>query len=194
MNYQDIPNLTRSGSYEVNSSLDFLNETITGYQKSDSTFRGLDLLPDFQRGHVWTESQQVAFVEFFLRGGMSGRVIYLNCPNWGHFEPIPEGQYNEFVIVDGLQRLTAMLKFVRGELPVFGHYCLPKGTEPVPGRKYFEGRLRCLRAGDNLKININCLKTRAEVLKWYLEMNEGGTPHTDKELDKVRQMLKEEKA
>jgi len=30
---------------------------------------GLNLDPDFQRAHVWTEDKQIAFVEFCLRGG-----------------------------------------------------------------------------------------------------------------------------
>jgi hypothetical protein len=37
---------------------------------------------------------------------------------------------------------------------------------------------------------VNDLKTEAEVLRWYLEINAGGTPHTEEELDKVRKMLK----
>ena len=30
---------------------------------------GLQFNPDFQRGHVWTEGQQIAFMEFLLKGG-----------------------------------------------------------------------------------------------------------------------------
>ena len=40
-----------------------------------------------------------------------------------------------------------------------------------------------------LKVHINNLKTKKEVLTWYLEMNTGGTVHTDDELDRVRKML-----
>jgi hypothetical protein len=152
----------------------------------------LNLLPDFQRGHVWTEAQQIAYVEFFLRGGMTGRTIYLNYPNWGHFSPIPKGQYREFIIVDGLQRLTALLRFVRGEIPAFGHYVnVPTSDFSGP---FFEDRLRMARARDNLIININNLKSRQEVLQWYLELNEGGTPHTSAELIKVKEMLAQEMA
>ena len=39
---------------------------------------GLQLNPEFQRGHVWTEEQQIAWVEYYLRGGKSGNTIYLN--------------------------------------------------------------------------------------------------------------------
>lgn len=44
----------------------------------------------------------------------------------------------------------------------------------------------------DLLLNINDLKTKKEVLQWYVEMNENGTPHTSQEIEKVKTMLKEE--
>jgi hypothetical protein len=195
MKYSDIPMMTRCGSYEPSHDLRFLESTIKTYTTGEPVHGNLDLNPDFQRGHVWTTQQRIAFMEFFLRGGMTGRVIYLNCPNWGTFEHIPKGGYRDFVIVDGLQRLTTLLMFVRGQLPVFGGvYVLPAGTDPEPGKEYFTEPMRMMGASGNLKININNLKTKDAVLRWYLEMNEGGTPHTRAELDKVRGMLAKEKS
>jgi uncharacterized protein with ParB-like and HNH nuclease domain len=195
MKFSDIKMLTPSGNYEVNIPLDDLERAIAHYQEIHDVHPPLDLLPDFQRGHVWTEAQQIAYIEFFLRGGMSGRVIYLNCPNWGHFNKIKKGGYRDFVIVDGLQRLTALMKFVRGELPAFGHYVFPKEGQSVvmEGRSYFGDRIRMSDACNNIRININNLTTRDAVLKWYLEMNSGGTPHTQEELNKVKRMIEEEK-
>lgn len=42
----------------------------------------------------------------------------------------------------------------------------------------------------SFSININDLATREEVLRWYLQLNEGGTPHSPEELEKVRLLLK----
>lgn len=42
---------------------------------------------------------------------------------------------------------------------------------------------------DTLRININDLKTRDEVLQWYIDINAGGTPHTKEEIERVRAML-----
>lgn len=198
MKFEEIPMLTPSGSYEVNVPLDQLEKHISGYQQeNDPSLPVLNFTPDFQRGHVWTKAQQIAYVEFFLRGGMTGRVIYLNYPNWGHFNVIRPGQYGEFVIVDGLQRLTALLKFVKGELPAFGHYVwrpdLAEDNDFNKGKLFFADRVRKADANGNLKINVNNLKTRDAVLRWYLEMNSGGTPHTKTELEKVRKMIEEEK-
>ena len=41
--------------------------------------------------------------------------------------------------------------------------------------------------------HVNYLKTRREVLEWYLQLNGGGTPHSQKELDRVRGLLEKEK-
>ncbi len=39
---------------------------------------------------------------------------------------------------------------------------------------------------------VNDLQTRAEVLQWYLDLNEGGVVHTSEELNRVRAMLAKE--
>jgi len=137
---------------------------------------GLQLNPDFQRGHVWTQAQQIAYIEYVLRGGQSGLVLYFNKPDW---QARRTTEYNDFVIVDGLQRLTAILRFVQDEIPAYGHLY-----------SQFEGPLRLFH---DVRINVNCLQTRAEVLQWYLEMNAGGTPHTAEEIERVRALLAAEK-
>ena len=44
----------------------------------------------------------------------------------------------------------------------------------------------------DIDFRINDLKTRKEVLGWYIEMNSGGTPHKKEEIEKVELMLKTE--
>lgn len=178
MKFHDLPQFTQLGTYEINQPLDSLVENIEEWQREP--YYKLDLLPDFQRGHVWTEQQQIAFVEYFFKGGMSGRVLYFNKPSWMRSLKAPhKDAYDDFVIVDGLQRLTALMRFLKGEIVIFG--C-----------KLFEDRLRMAHCCDNLKLNINNLQTKKEVLQWYLEMNSGGTPHTEKELQKVQLLLQNE--
>lgn len=41
--------------------------------------------------------------------------------------------------------------------------------------------------------NVNDLKTRAEVLQWYLDLNTGGVVHTTEEIEKVKRMLAKER-
>lgn len=130
--------------------------------------------PDFQRGHVWTEEQQIRYVEYLLSGGESGRDIYFNNPS--HMS-----QFNQpYVLVDGLQRLTAVMKFIDNELPVFD------------GLRYddFDSRLTHV----DLFIHINDLRSKEEVLTWYVQMNDGGTPHTKEEIERVKCLIEKEKS
>ena len=80
--------------------------------------------------------------------------------------------------VDGLQRLTAALAFLHDEIPAFGHY-YSEYEDKLPFDVDFI-------------FNVNDLKTKAEVLQWYIEMNAGGTPHDSKEIDRVKALLSAE--
>ncbi len=169
MKFKDIPKFTRAGSYQVNMPLNYFVKWI----KENQEECGLEMNPDFQRGHVWTEKQQIAYIEFLLRGGKSGKVVYFNCPLWSL-----GSRDCDFVCVDGLQRTTAIMRFIDNEIPAFGVYY-----------KDFEDNLPM---EIDIIVNINELKTRKEVLKWYIEMNEGGTPHTEEEIERVKRLLESE--
>lgn len=182
MNFRDIPQFCQDGHYQINTCLDMFDDNIKRYEIE----YGLILNPDFQRGHVWSKAQQIAFVEYFLKGGRSGRTFYFNHPQWMNWNA-KKGEYRDFVVVDGLQRITALLAFVRGELPAFGLYVY--SLLNPPNVECFQGKLMHLKCNSNLIININNLPTRAHVLRWYLQMNSGGTPHTKAELQRVKDML-----
>ena len=75
--FADMPLFTIAG-YGIDCSLPYL---ITGVDNNVAE-RNLQMCPDFQRGHVWSAEQQVAIVEFLLRGGRSGKKVYFNSPSW----------------------------------------------------------------------------------------------------------------
>jgi hypothetical protein len=137
---------------------------------------GLDLDPYFQRGHVWSDDKQIAYVEFCLKGGESSRDILFNSPNW------MSTYKGEMVLVDGKQRLEAVRKFIRNELPIFGGNYLNDFDDP---------RL-LLRRDAYFIFKVNTLKTKKEVLQWYLDLNTGGVVHTEEEINKVKKLLKKE--
>jgi hypothetical protein len=171
-NFQDIPPFIRWSSYLV----DMWWTEVDRWIESHAADFGVELDPDFQRGHVWTRDKQIAYVEHCLRGGRSSNVIHWNCHDWHECT----GKH-PLVLVDGKQRLEAVRAFLRGDIPTFGtHYAA------------YSGFMRPL-TGATFKFHVNGLKTRAEVLEWYLELNAGGVVHTDEELDKVRKLLQEEK-
>lgn len=137
---------------------------------------GLNLNPDFQRGHVWSETQQIKFIEFLLKGGTMP-TIFFNCPSYMGYKKSHSDLSDEVVIVDGLQRLTAIRKFLANEIKAFG-YCLDE----------FEDKILIVR-GIDIKYAVNELQTREELLTWYLEINEGQVAHTKEELERVRDLL-----
>lgn len=78
--FQDIPQFTRDGNYEVDVSWEYLESHLENLASYSSCPLVLD--PDFQRAHVWTEAKQIAYIEFVLRGGKSSRILYWNCSTW----------------------------------------------------------------------------------------------------------------
>lgn len=168
--------MTAHSTYNVDVPITHIPRVISDYVDS----YGLELNPDFQRGNVWTVVQQVRWLEFFFRGGNSANIMRFNCPEFqgtGCYREVSYGETREthMVCVDGLQRLTAMMAFLNNKVKIFGTYF--KDFEDKPGFNY------CLR------FNINGLQTRREVLQWYLDINSGGTVHTQKELERVRKLL-----
>jgi hypothetical protein len=167
MKYREIKRFTREGNYQVNISLDYLQEYIEEQMDRKHGIACLDIDPDFHRGHVWNDDQRISYTEFFLRGGYTGRIIYTNCVGW-------QGSYDgPYVLVDGKQRLTALMKFVKNEFPVFGD-------------TFYKDLGRISITDCSLLWNVNNLETRKEVLQWYLDLNTGGVVHTEFELNKVK--------
>lgn len=163
---RQIPRFTREPNYQVDLNWDYIPSWLESHNP--------DMDPDFQRGHVWTRGQQIAFVEFCLKGGTSGRNLYFNAPDFMRSR-------GGLVVVDGKQRLTAVFKWITNEYPVFGEtYYRDLGHLPLSDHN------------TSFRVHINNLKTRAEILKWYLEMNEGGTPHTFQEIHRVKVMYLQE--
>lgn len=178
MHWDDIKKFTSCGNYYTNVPVMHIESTLTYYKEE----YGLELNPDFQRGNVWTEAQQIAYLEYFFRGGQSAKDIYFNCPDFSYNSGSSNGKLQDIhnmVCVDGLQRLTAFRRFLRDELPIFGgHYFSD-----------FEGKPRSTEYA--LVFHVNSLLTRREVLTWYIEMNSGGTIHTSDEIARVKAMLEE---
>lgn len=169
MRFKDIKQFTQKANYKTNVNWADLKAVLDRWTTEYKTAR-LDMNPEFQRGYVWTEEQKIAYVEFKLRGGEGSDVIYFNCKGWmSNFS-------GPFVLVDGKQRLSAVLDFLDNKFPVFGDYYYKDFEGRIPSDIWFEFR-------------VNNLTSMKEVLNWYIEMNTGGTVHTDAEINKVRQMI-----
>jgi hypothetical protein len=172
MRFRDIPQFP-SACWSAHFSWDGIERALDRWiNEQGEGIAKLNLDPDFQRAHVWTREQQIAYIEYVLQGGEVGRNIIFNCPGWmvdfrGPFE-----------LIDGKQRLEAARTFMMGNIPAFGYY-----------RKDFTDKPSFSDVGFNFQV---CkIPDREGILQLYLNINAGGTPHTEEELDKVRRMLKE---
>lgn len=164
----------RTAQYEVDHDWRSFQHALMGYEKD---YGGLELNPDFQRGHVWNADQQRHFVENVLRGVVSsaGFVIQFNCPNWENHNysgDLPLG----FQCIDGLQRITAVQAFLDGRVRPFG---LSVGE--LDG-SYFSMRGSRYR----FRMAVHDFQSRSELLQHYLDLNAGGTPHSAEEIERVR--------
>jgi hypothetical protein len=164
MRFRDIPQFPRAG-YQVNVSWSDLRDHIDHHEEPR-----LNLEPDYQRGHVWTKKQQIAYVEYGLMGGESSMTLTSNCPGWMRDFRGP------YELVDGLQRVTAVLRFLDGDIPAFGGL-------------YREYTDRLTITGPSFLWRVMSLPTRAEVLRLYLLINAGGVVHSEEEIERVRNLL-----
>ena len=167
--FKDIPKLTKDGSYRVNMSWQDVGQTLNKW----ATAYNLNLNPDFQRAHVWDEEKQIRYIEFRLRGGNSGRDILFNNAEWGS-----KTQKN-MVLVDGKQRLEALRRFINNEIKVFDSF-------------YQEYTDSSSLVNIDFIFAVNDLPTRADVLRWYIEINAGMVAHTKEEIKKVQELLEQE--
>jgi len=171
--FSDIPKIFPTVMY----SADVNFEIVKGgnYIEEWMKIHDVNLDPDYQRDYVWTEKQEIAFVEFCLRGGEAGRQIYINAPGWrsGRKRTRPE-------IVDGKQRIKAVIRFLNNEIPAFGHF-----------RREYVDSLSFMGLSTCFRINVVEL-SRKNVLKFYIDLNAGGTIHSEEEITRVKNLLESE--
>lgn len=173
-----------ASSYSVNIFLNHLEATFAQLTNDAKRQGGMfDLEPDFQRGHVWSDQQQVAFVEALLRR-TAPMLVRFNNPSYAHVATECVGMHHaDMVCIDGLQRITAIRKFLAGGLQPFGLSLQDLKETPFdPTRPIF-----------TITMEVYSFTSRANLLKFYLDLNTGGTIHTEDELDRVRFLLQQEK-
>lgn len=165
--------------WQCNFMLDWLGERM---EKFGAEYGGLELQPDFQRARVWTPEQQSRFVEALLRNNLpsSSLLLQFNVPHFDCLSTFKGDLPERMQCVDGLQRITALMEFMEDRLPVFGGIKMSDLNETSFSLK---------RVNYTVIVAIHSFQTRAELLQYYLDINSGGTPHTQEELERVRGLL-----
>jgi hypothetical protein len=113
-------------------------------------------LPDYQRGFVWSEAQQVKLIESIWRGIPIGywAVVY------------DYGSPLDGLLIDGQQRLTTIERYLSGMFPVYGAYW---GSLSLNYQRRF---MKTFFPHYAIKG-----ATSEEVKEYYNLLNFGGTPH-----------------
>lgn len=119
-------------------------------------------LPPFQRPAVWTEAQKVRFIES----------IWAHLPLGSYiFNRTSFGQPYDNWLLDGQQRITAILEYHAGEFPVHGYYW--DDLTLADHRSFLMTPMSCLET------SIDDLDQLREI---YDRLAYGGTPHEPKEV------------
>jgi hypothetical protein len=167
--FRDIPQFPHA-TYQVNMPWSYIEKWIADH--TNTSIVNTDLNPPYQRGYVWTEEQKERYIEFRLQGGFSGRDIFWNCPGWPNFNI-----KGTLELVDGKQRVDAVLGFLHDKVKAFGKY-----------RSQYVDKLDTIR--HDFIFHINSLVNEEDIVRWYLGLNRGGAIHTEKDLAPALEILK----
>ena len=159
-----------------------IRKNITGLLDSPDL---LDLTPDFQRGVVWSTEKQIYFIECMLRNLLpqSAYNLTFNSPNFitprSDTGDLITTKYTGFVCVDGLQRFTAIDRFINGDFKVFNGQI---GVNDLLRTAYDLNRR-------TFTINVFEYTSDKDIYTLYLNMNTGGMAHQDSEILRVKALL-----
>lgn len=141
---------------------------------------GFDLDPEYQRGHVWTEEQKVDLIDSIFKNVDIGKFTIIRRP-WGDDPNKPKTQLL-YEVLDGKQRITAMLDFYLGRLKYKGMYI----HEMHPyDRNHFK----------NYRISYaeTAPLTKEQKYRYFLKLNTTGTPVDPEHIKKVYSMWQKER-
>jgi hypothetical protein len=140
----------------------------------------LELSPEYQRAHVWTDTQREQFMGHVFGGGIVPPIIV----HMGNLDEPDE-------VIDGKQRLTTMYRWAKGEIAAL----LYDGTR-VRITDFDEAARKLIMGPSGLTVKILYARHLSLVqrMELYLRLNNGGTYHTSEEIERVRTLLEAARA
>jgi hypothetical protein len=132
----------------------------------------LETSPAFQRGSVWTLEQKQEWIKSIM-DRLPLPAIFINEHQYG------KGAYGDkIVIIDGKQRVEAILGFINNEFPVNGEYY--KDQDDLFKRGFQQAGIPI----------VTCqFETEKECIELYVRLLTTGTQHTTEEIEKARGLL-----
>jgi len=104
----------------------------------------------------WTYERKQSYIQYLLMGGVDGRSIFFNCKNWNYGQGSGHLQ-----IVDGLERVTALLQFLDNDIAIFGEWLYDD----------FKDTLTATKSDYRLDVYVNDLNTDTESCEWCWNLN-----------------------
>lgn len=102
---------------------------------------------------VWSEEQQISYVEFALMNDTSeGKILTFNCADFFSMGKKP------MLLIDGKQRMHAVWKFINNNLSVFGGHSFSTFDDRLPHHAMFY-------------LNIRNYGIEADILNLYYNLN-----------------------
>lgn len=93
-----------TAAYTVDVGVGRIESFLASMDSDAKTMGGhLELEPDFQRGHVWSDEQRIQYVEAFVRRIADCKIIF-NSPAWSSDKVRGDIPAHVVQCVDGLQR------------------------------------------------------------------------------------------
>lgn len=140
---------------------------------------GIDLEPEYQRGNVWTPEQKVKLIDSIYHNVDIGKFAIIKR-NWGSNSNEP-AQPQLYEMLDGKQRLTALIEFFTGQFKYKGKY-------------YHELCWTDKNQFKNYHISVaeTSPLTNAQKYRYFLKLNTTGTPVCKNHMERVAGMLQKE--
>jgi hypothetical protein len=158
----------------------FIKRNLLGMDRYTSThlsgllnkalYFGTDANPDYQRGYVWSEEDEVRLIDSLFQGRDIGKFVFVKYP-WPR---------NDDEVLDGKQRLNTLVRFITNQFKYKGLYWNQIGKFD---RDQFENRIVQYVEIDGKDL------TEADKLEIFLSVNAAGVPQSEDHLTAVRAKL-----
>lgn len=131
------------------------------------------VLPPWQRPEVWEEGRKRAFIEGIFLGLGTGTYV-VHQPDWDESGRKPMSGW----LIDGQQRISAIRDFVQGDLTIFDGLRYADLDEVERRRRFLHLVFPY--------VELPYQEDEKFLRELYLRLNFGGVPHTQADLDRVR--------
>lgn len=149
----------------------FGDKETDGFTLEHEPARIFECVPAFQRNNdKWTEAMQISFLENLLSGYKTTLMFY-------EVSEESSPKLTQCMLIDGLQRMTAIYRFLMNEIPVMGYTY----KELMEARVMFKNRI-------TIRLANYTFKSEIEAVQFYIEMNEN-ISHSAADIKKARDYL-----